>query len=82
MVSQFILLSFTGIGHAASVDVEKLPSSVPCGNFKPVTISSGNPTFIMFDLETTSLSKSTCRTPLLLYFSKWLETSTFPPDIL
>ena len=82
MVSQFILLSFTGIGHAANVDVEKLPDSVPRGNFKPVTISSGNPTFIMFDLETTSLSKSTCRTSLLLYFSKWLDRSTFPPYIL
>ena len=59
--SCFIIQSFifTGIGHEARVDVEKV--------FKPVTISSGNSVYIMFDLETTSLSKSTSSTFLLTF---------------
>ena len=44
-----------------------MPDSVPHGTFKPVTISSGNPVYIMFDLETISLSKSTSSTFLLTF---------------
>ena len=44
-----------------------MPDSVPHGTFKPVTISSGNLVYIMFDLETTSLSKSTSSTFLLTF---------------
>ena len=44
-----------------------MPDSVPHGTFKPVTICSGDSVYIMFDLETTSLSKSTSSTFLLTF---------------
>ena len=50
---------FSGIGHTASPDIEKLPDAVPKERFKPVVLQSGQPTFISFDLETTDLSKYT-----------------------
>ena len=77
----------TGIGHEARVDVEKVPDSVPHGTFKPVTISSGNPVYIISDLETISLSKSASSTrdtkasEILLDFLCWLVGRCLPaPD--
>jgi len=49
---------FTGIGLQESVDIEQLPEPVPRGQFKPVKLTQGDPTFITFDLETTDLSMS------------------------
>ena len=51
---------FAGIGHEAeqSLDINRLPDAIPRGVFKPVQLPTGeDPTFIMFDLETTDLSK-------------------------
>lgn len=45
------------IGLADEVDIEQIPDPVPRGIFKPVTLSSGAPSFVAFDLETTGLSK-------------------------
>ena len=51
---------YLGIGIEQTVDIEQLSEAVPRGIFKPVNLPSGHtPTFIMFDLETTDLSKST-----------------------
>jgi hypothetical protein len=42
-----------------TADIEKLPDAIPRGLFKPVNLPSGHdPTFVMFDLETTDLSKT------------------------
>ncbi|KAK3083329.1 hypothetical protein FSP39_019577 [Pinctada imbricata] len=43
------------IGLRDDVDIEKIPDPVPRGNFKPVTVSAGSPTLVIFDLETTDL---------------------------
>ncbi|XP_062615434.1 uncharacterized protein LOC134277168 [Saccostrea cucullata] len=43
------------IGLADEVDIEQIPDPVPRGVFKPVTLSTGDPSLVMFDLETTDL---------------------------
>ncbi|WAR24663.1 hypothetical protein MAR_038332, partial [Mya arenaria] len=45
----------SGIGHEEHVDTEKLSDPVPRGVFKPVTVPSGSPSYVIFDLETTEL---------------------------
>ncbi|XP_060561615.1 uncharacterized protein LOC132721341 [Ruditapes philippinarum] len=44
----------SGIGHEETVNVEKIPDSIPRGNFKSAKFH-GKPTIISFDLETTGL---------------------------
>jgi hypothetical protein len=57
-VLTFALL-FIGVGHDEEPDIEKVPDAVPRGVFKPVTLQTGHdPTLVMFDLETTDLSKN------------------------
>jgi len=53
------MLLFSGVGHDEEPDIERLPDAVPRGVFKPVTLPTGHePTLVMFDLETTDLSKN------------------------
>ena len=52
----FFCTSCAGIGHDDEVDIDKVPDPVPRGTFKPVVIR-GSPSYIIFDLETTDLSK-------------------------
>lgn len=48
----------TGIGLEQSPDLEQLPEAIPRGTFKPVNLPpEEQPSLIMFDLETTDLSK-------------------------
>jgi hypothetical protein len=49
-------MNSTGIGHEETVNVEKIPDSIPRGNFKSAKFH-GKPTIISFDLETTGLSE-------------------------
>ena len=50
------MTAFSGVGHDQEADIDQLPDAVPCGVFKPVTCR-GQPTYVVFDLETTDLSK-------------------------
>lgn len=43
------------IGHSDDADIQKLPDLVPRGDFKPIVLPTGQPTYIAFDLETTGL---------------------------
>ncbi|XP_056003493.1 uncharacterized protein LOC125662987 [Ostrea edulis] len=45
------------IGLADEIDTKQIPDPVPRGVFKPVTLSSGTPSLLMFDLETTDLRR-------------------------
>jgi len=47
----------TEIGHVDDADIERLPDPVPRGDFRPISLPSGEATYIAFDLETTGLSK-------------------------
>lgn len=48
----------TGIGLQTAPDMEELPVAVPRGCFKAVSIPNDQKsTLVMFDLETTKLSK-------------------------
>ncbi|XP_060562490.1 uncharacterized protein LOC132722076 [Ruditapes philippinarum] len=42
------------VGHTADIDIDKVPDPIPRGVFKPVC-SSGEPSYITVDLETTDL---------------------------
>lgn len=53
-----ICIIYLGIGHEENVDIEKIPSPVSKGYFKPIPRSpQDRVAYIMFDLETTDLSK-------------------------
>ena len=55
----FVFMCFSGVAMEETVDIEQLPEAIPRGLFKPVNLPSGqDPTYIMFDLETTDLSKT------------------------
>ena len=55
---QLVILLCSGVALENQPDVMELPVAVSHGTFKPVVPSSQlPPTFIMFDLETTDLSK-------------------------
>ena len=56
-VNYVAILSSAGIGHDSEADIEEIPAAVPRGDFKPVKFATGEPTYIMMDLETTDLSK-------------------------
>lgn len=43
------------IGLEDEVDIVQIPDPVPRGVFKPITLSSGSPSLVVFDLETTDL---------------------------
>lgn len=43
------------IGLADEVDIIQIPDPVPRGVFKPINLFTGNPSLVMFDLETTDL---------------------------
>ena len=54
----FFLYLASGVGLESQPDVEELPAAVPQGCFKPVFLQPDQrPIFVMFDLETTDLSK-------------------------
>lgn len=55
--SYHIKTFFLEIGLADEVDIVQVPDPVPRGVFKPITLSSGSPSLVVFDLETTDLSK-------------------------
>uniref|UniRef100_K1Q499 Mutator-like transposase domain-containing protein n=1 Tax=Magallana gigas TaxID=29159 RepID=K1Q499_MAGGI len=46
------------IGLEDEVDIVQIPDPVPRGVFKPITLSSGSPSLVVFDLETTDLKLS------------------------
>lgn len=46
------------VGHSTDVDIDQLPDAVPRGNFQPVKVDTGKPTFVTHDIETTDLSKN------------------------
>ena len=61
MTCLLIHYEFTsGVGLDKDVDKEELPDAVPRGEFKPIVLSSGEPTLVAIDLETTDLSKISC----------------------
>lgn len=48
---------FLEIGLEDEVDIVQVPDPVPRGVFKPITLYSGSPSLVVFDLDTTDLSK-------------------------
>lgn len=48
---------FLEIGLEDEVDIVQVPDPVPRGVFKPITLYSGSLSLVVFDLDTTDLSK-------------------------
>ncbi|XP_056006800.1 uncharacterized protein LOC125658698 [Ostrea edulis] len=69
-VTQWALQALEEIGLADEIDTEQIPDPVPRGVFKPVTLSSGTPSLVMFDLETTDLIRGRNITSLHVLIAK------------
>lgn len=58
MMTKYIIFAFAEIGLGTETDIEQIPDPIPKPNFGAVQkLKSMEPKFIVFDLETTGLSR-------------------------